>query len=383
MYRPLCVRRLAVDRLLLGTENGLTLIQFGYMMSDMLLPSTPIAQSPHVALLKSFDERQEAIFDPAYFEQTPYYLLAKKCIENTGCWHVGDPKEIHLKARHFIKAYQQAKNGLIDQSPVLVWKIRDSFCYAVVDGHHKTAIAAHLKWKTVKCRRLDRRNIITPLQDFLLNSSWLEGRREIYQPLASPELEGKWVQVRHCHDRLNAMAEFLERKKIAPSPDIRFLDVACNIGFFVKGMEERGYDSYGVERDKYALKIGELKMALKPEKLIHSDIPSFLERETDRYDVISCMSLLHHYINNEMARGDPVKIIKNIDRLTGKVLFFETGQDHEAANAIRLRGWNEDYIVSWLKEHTSFRDIVPINKDRDNKGYYKNLYGRTLFACMR
>ena len=48
----------------------------------------------------------------------------------------------------------------------------------------------------------------------------------------------------------------------------------------------------------------------------------------------------------------------------------------------KLPGWNPDFIERWLRENTTFDEIVRLGTDEDVVTFPGN-YGRTLFACIR
>ena len=67
-------------------------------------------------------------------------------------------------------------------------------------------------------------------------------------------------------------------------------------------------------------------------------------------------------------------------KITKKVLFFDTGQNHEEWFRKALPQWDVPFIVDWLRAHTSFREIVPLGIDTDARPPYDRNYRRTLFV---
>ena len=49
----------------------------------------------------------------------------------------------------------------------------------------------------------------------------------------------------------------------------------------------------------------------------------------------------------------------------------------------KLKDWNDDFIINWLKSNTSFKEITILGKDSDNVGDFVDNYRRTLFACVK
>ena len=76
-------------------------------------------------------------------------------------------------------------------------------------------------------------------------------------------------------------------------------------------------------------------------------------------------------------------MLRQIDELTGQVFFMDTGEEHELWLRKYLPGWNPDFIESWIKNHTSFKNVYRLGIDNDGQSCCWNNYGRTMFACMR
>ena len=91
--------------------------------------------------------------------------------------------------------------------------------------------------------------------------------------------------------------------------------------------------------------------------------------------------MLHHFeLSHDSIK--PEELIRMIDKLTNKVLFFETGQSHEKAFGEKLSKWTDDFIINWLKENTTFKHIIDLGKDEDNIPPFEGYYNRKLFACI-
>ncbi len=121
---------------------------------------------------------------------------------------------------------------------------------------------------------------------------------------------------------------------------------------------------------------------LDPTRIAISEASAFLAAEGGRYDVVSCFSVLHHFA---LGRGpcSAEELIRLLDAATGQVLFFDTGERHEAWFAEVLPEWDPDYIEKWLRANTTFRDVIALGVDDDAHAPYDANYGRTLFACVR
>ena len=112
------------------------------------------------------------------------------------------------------------------------------------------------------------------------------------------------------------------------------------------------------------------------------DAVEFLRGDTGPYDVVSCFSLLHHFA---LGRGsvDEVALFRLLDRATGRVLFLDTGQAHEAWFRKSLPEWNADYVREFLEQYGTFDRVIDLGPDQDAVPPYEDNYGRHLFACVR
>jgi O-antigen/teichoic acid export membrane protein len=387
-----------LDRLLMGGEQGIDARTYALMIDDLLRPSRKAIDGPHAALLRAYRQMGERIFTPEEFQKTSYFHNGAICADITGNYHqselpngsmTGPLDGIIWKARRFVRLFQQHEispnqqvSGLKDPlEPVRIQPIRDSSCYTVIDGNHRIAIAALRNQRAIEAVPVGR-PAYTPLQELLLGVYWTKGRRELYQPISSPELTDRWVLVRRCTDRLAMMKQFLSDCAFGPDVCRTYLDIAASYGWFVAQMSALGYEAYGVERDPFSCRIGMLAYGLAPSQMARAESTRFLTENQKVFDVVSCFSLLHHFVQ---GRGpiSACEFIRMVDRATARVLFFDTGQVHEEMHRETLAGWTPDFIQEWLRENTSFSRIVQLGIDQDAQPPFHRQNGRTLFACIR
>ncbi|MFC7300814.1 methyltransferase domain-containing protein [Cognatiluteimonas weifangensis] len=380
-------RPIALDKILCGGEHGMDGLQFSRHTDDATRTSTQVAHSPHSRLLRQYIEIGERLFDAGTFEQTDYYTNAVRCIDMFGRYfNAKDAGGILPIARNLVALYRGAeiRKGQASHAfsrpndPIIVYPIQHSDCYQLSDGNHRVAVACARGYKRIRAYVRNRPQTTT-LQQYLLDVSWNVNRRELYQPISSPELS-QWRLVRKCSDRLEMMMRHLTPLRLEEGST--YLDIACNYGWFVKEMRDAGYDAYGIEIDKFARKIGVLKYGLPVSSLLAGEATIFLRETSSRYDIVSCLSLLHHFV----LGGDPglaTELLRHLDRLTKRVLFIELGDADEAWFRRRMPGWTPAHIHDWLRENTTFSSIVALGKDSDRAPPYAGNYGRTLFACTR
>jgi hypothetical protein len=383
-------RRVPLDRLLLGQEAGIPGETYARIVGDPMRASTPLARSPHVDLLRQYVARGEEVFEPEAFARTAYCRSALRCIGVRGHYFgARSAEEVRPIARDFVRRLDPGAGDAPTPArrpgqtacgdPILVRPVLKSDCYEIVDGHHRLAIACVRgeKEATVRCVG---RGTLTPLQRLLLEVRQVR-QGELYQPIDAPELRGRWQVVRRCTDRLEMMAGFLRARGLVPPAARTYLDIASSYGWFLAEMGKLGFQARGVEVDAAAAAVGPLVYGLRPDQTAVADAVAFL-RGGGRYDVVSCFSILHHFaLGKGTAR--PEELLRLVDQATGRVLFFDTGQNHEAWFRQALPEWDADYVEAYLRRHTSFAEVLRLGLDRDNVPPYEANYGRTLFACVR
>jgi hypothetical protein len=387
--RPL---RVPVDGLLLGAQVGVSAAEVAEILDDPLWPSTRVIDGPHTGLLRRSDERGDALTDDDIIGSS-YGRMALRCVDARGSYFgATDNNGVIALGRDYIARYRgtppaagQPNAVATDyrsrgNDPILVAPIKASECFQVLDGHHRVALAAARGEQYVEVTA-KWRPVTTPLVDLLTQMSWLDGSRELYQPVDAPELRKSWPQVRRCTDRRDKMLAFLAERDLLPPTSASYLDVASCYGWFVHEMAAAGFDAHGIERDPLGPRLGNIVYGL-PERMIRVGNAEELLRDEPRTDVVSCFSLLHHFVLGR-ASVDAAELVRLLDRVTARVLFFDTGEGHEAWFRESLAGWDADKVESFLREHGTFDEIVNLGPDCDAIPPYENNYGRHLFACVR
>lgn len=391
ILRSLATRTVPMDKLLWGGEAGTPAGKYARITGNLLRPSTPIAHTPHVELLTTYQKMGDRALEPPFFEQSAYYRNAVESMNISGSFFdCRRPADVVNHARRFVNVFTgQAEKGAtvkhasLATMPVQVRRIAYSDgCYEIVDGHHRLAIACarHRKSHKVYVRR--EKPVRTPLQQLVLDVFWTRGKRLLYQPIASPELGSKWHLVRRCTDRFGMMRSYLESLGIEGAGS-NYVDLGSSYGWFIDQLQKLGFDAWGVERDPAAIELGQLVYGVLPERVHKQDLVAFMETGHERYDVVSCFSVIHHFALG-LGSVSADEFLRLLDRLTTKVLFFDTGQEHEMWFSESLRGWNPDFIADWVRRNSSFTHVRALGVDQDwQLPGQKFNYGRTLFACTR
>lgn len=378
-----------VDRLLLGNQAGMDAARFASATDRLLWASTLVADGPHAQLLRAADERQPDELSDTEVLDSAYASMARDIIRVRGRYFDATNDDgILVGARRFIAGHQGRPrsggggayaSGVGD--PILVAPVAHSTYFQVLDGHHRvaSAIVGGAAAVTTTVKRL---SVSTPLQQLLSDMSWIGGQRELYQPVDAPEIRDSWTLVRRCTDRLAKMDQVLAGEGLLPPATTSYLDIASCYGWFVDAMRTRGYDAFGIERDPLALTLGHAMFDLPSGAIRIGDCEVHLSSLEQRFDVVSCFSLVHHFV---LGRGSitAAELLRRIDAATGRVLFVDMGQGHEEWFQDALAGWDSARVLAFLQEHTSFDRFLDLGPDDDTHPPFERNYSRTMFACIR
>jgi 2-polyprenyl-3-methyl-5-hydroxy-6-metoxy-1,4-benzoquinol methylase len=353
----------------------------------LLDPSTRLVDSAQVDLLHRFDAIGDEVYSRDVLVHTPYFERIRNAAEISG-HHRGVREEDDLiqVAREFVDRYQGRdiphRPGRSNANVMTrVRRIDRSDCFEIRDGHHRLAIEAARGARHVDVL-VERPTSTTPVQRLLRKMSWLDGQERLYQPVDLPEV-ANWALMRRCTDRLAMMLHFLDGLSVTDSSSERtYLDVGACYGWFVAQMHARGFDARGIEQDPLSRVLAPLVYQLEEERLMIGDAVEWLRQQSTKVDVVSCFSMLHHFV---LGRGScsAEELISLLDKVTGDVLFLDTGQSHEAWFRLVLPEWTSEYIPRWILDNTTFTSVTPLGRDHDDVGAFSNQYGRTLFACTR
>src|SRR5207253_216058 len=117
-----------------------------------------------------------------------------------------------------------------------------------------------------------------------------------YQPLGLPEFEQSWILLRDCEARFDKMLRFLRVRQLGPDRVDRVVDIGSYYGWFVSRFVAAGYSAHGIERDRQAIRIGELVYGNLEGRVLWDDACTALSEAVTQSDVICCLSLMHHYV---------------------------------------------------------------------------------------
>jgi len=374
-------KNITLDKILLGGESDLSGWVFALMSGDYARPSRPISSGPHFNLLSQFNRTDGKSLTLESFMTSNYGKNVQKCIDLFGEYFPGiktleDSKPL---AEYFLTEDKQNFQRRISKNPVELVRIKNSNYYQLRQGNHRAAMSLFLGNESIPALVHRWKRELTPVQ-FLLNSlRWEAGEKVLYQPLPFPEISTNWTLARKCEDRLIFMRNFLE---ISGTKQGKSLDIGSYYGWFVNSFLDLGFDAYGVEKDNIAYEVGRIAFPRIEKRIEIADGFRFLEGCGEKFEVVSCLSVIHHLITGREI-GDAVRLLQSIDRHTEKIFFFEMGQGDEDWFKDELSGWTIEYIEKWVLENTTFTNSTRLGFDSDGVGSFHGNYGRTLFAFTR
>ena len=393
----LCTEDIDLSRALIPGEAGFDAETWGDLTGNLQRASKLLADSPHVKFLEQYREIGDSLFLRKNFVQTSYFKNAANCVRIVGNYF--NQKTIDgllAQAKSFVELYERIEKG--DSAEVkypseeghsehgslpVVRKSWTVGTFQIDDGLHRLSSLWVGGWRKTRAVVLSP-PMPTALQSLVgkVSRSW--GERELYelhQPIGGVEFDDSWPLVRRCDDRFAMMLKFLD-PYWPISREWSILDLSCSYGWFVDQFGKTGCHAFGVDPNPAALRIGQIAYGLQSEQLVQGDVQSFLNSCDRTYDVVLLLSILQDFLPKSDF-GSAVEMLKNVDAITERVLFFDTGQAHERWFRDSLREWNTDFIISFIKQHTSFTHVIPLGADTDNVGGFSKNFGRTLFACIR
>ena len=205
-------------------------------------------------------------------------------------------------------------------------------------------------------------------------------KRILYQPLPIEKINEQNNVARNCLDRAEAMLSFCQEYFGESLKDKSYLDIGAHYGYFLKFFKDHVSSVSGFESDKNNHTVSKLFYPEVSDSIKQKDF--IMNSESKKYNIVSCLSVIHHYIIEEDIL-EPEDVIDLVDDITEDIMFFDTGEEHEPWFQGRLDGWNRDTIPEWIFNNTSFNECKPLIVDNDSTGFFEGKFGRTLFVFYR
>ena len=168
------------------------------------------------------------------------------------------------------------------------------------------------------------------------------------------------------------------------APGSTYLDVASCYGWFVAEMSRLGFDAPASSATRWPRQLGPAVYGIaQPEQIVTGDAVEFLSGDAGPWDVVSCFSLLHHFV---LGRGSvdadrAVPAAGPSDR-PGAVPRHRPGARGVVPRS-RCAGWDADTSREFLERYGTFDRVIDLGPDQDAVPPYEENYGRHLFACVR
>jgi len=136
------------ELLLMGCQDGFDSIAFAEAIGSTQFETTTMDQSPHVALLQTSIQAHGVLTDEE-LQKSKYWEFAQLITQISGEYFGARTNEEVLGVtRNFIDwglqsspRVTEAGKSAMDNSRVLVARIKGSSRYQIVDGHHRVAVA--------------------------------------------------------------------------------------------------------------------------------------------------------------------------------------------------------------------------------------------------
>lgn len=149
---------------------------------------------------------------------------------------------------------------------------------------------------------------------------------------------------------------------LAPLAGKKVIDIGCGGGILAESMAKKNADVTGIDLSDKALKVADLHslesgVQIRYEKIAAEDMA---ERESEQYDVVTCMEMLEHV-------PDPASIIRACTKLVkpGGKVFFSTINRNPKAYLFAIIG--AEYFLQMLPKgtHDYEKFITPAELTQD------------------
>lgn len=381
-FRRDTVAEVPLDRIRIGQVAGIRRYAWAELTGDLADLACPIAASPHLeALLGDYSR---------------YVRMASGVAAAAGHFHgMKDPADVVNSLHRFRQARGKVLPPVPDSELPVLAEFGSSGWYEILDGHHRLALAAYHDPQGLEAVRVRVRGSVPSWWATKLRRvAMTKGRRELYQPL--PEEVGEvasWPLVRTCSERVDMILQDLRHRVNGPlgrGPINTALDLGCSTGYFTQALANARLTALGVDSDPRALQIAEAAWKAPAGFLgfYRANIEAYLQDKAapmPEADVVLFLSCLHHWglgMNNGLTVAE---VLGLLGAKTRRVLYLDSGQEHESWFRGRLPGWNPETLARWVCKYGGFGSYQVLGADEDGAAGtpYAGNYGRTLFAFVK
>jgi len=172
------------------------------------------------------------------------------------------------------------------------------------------------------------------------------------------------------------------------TPGQQVLDVACGTGNWLLAASERGAYPCGIDLSTKAINICQQNM---PEGEFHAGPGESLPFEDNRFDLITCLGSLEHFLDPVTAVKEMVRVSKddakfiilvpNADFLTRRLGLYKGTYQTAAREEVRsLEEWDNIFRSGGLQTINRWKDLHMLSRDWIAIGGWKQAPVRALQA---
>lgn len=228
------------------------------------------------------------------------------------------------------------------------------------DGRHRLSIAKILGIKKIPARVTWRHKGWYLFRQQILAHAKHSGTMKVYQPITHPDLSD--IPSDHDETRyklINSKMDFITGT---------LLDIGAYWGYFCHKFEDEGFQCYAVERstrDFYFL--NRLRLIEKKKfTAINADIFDFIEKS--EFDVVLALNVFHHFLKTS---ENYKKLVKYLQRIKTKVMFFEPHLPSEAQMENAYHNFDNKQFVNFIIENTGLHKAECIGHVNGGRPIFK------------
>jgi ubiquinone/menaquinone biosynthesis C-methylase UbiE len=177
-------------------------------------------------------------------------------------------------------------------------------------------------------------------------------------------------------------------KKTGIQKDQQVLDVACGAGNWLLACSKLGASTSGVDLSEKAISICN---SILPQGEFYSTPAESLPFEDNKFDVVSCLGSLEHFVDPGKALNDMVRVAKddatfillvpNADFLTRRIGLFSGTYQVDAKEHVRtLEEWNSLFNDAGLAVTKRWKDLHVLSWSWISSGPWYSIPIRTVQA---
>ncbi len=181
-------------------------------------------------------------------------------------------------------------------------------------------------------------------------------------------------------------------KKVLVTSDQQILDVGCGTGNWLKAATDGGTGTIGFAGIDLSPKAITICKANLPQGEFHSGSADTLPFESNRFDLVSCLGCLEHFLDPVKALKEMVRVAKpearflinvpNADFLTRRLgLYGGTGQVEAHEQVRTLPEWQRLFEEAGLKVETRWRDLHVLSWSWIKLRGWGHVIPRAIQAC--